>query len=150
MPGHTTKMIVSIWRNSWHLSAGKKKSTSSFMFSLRYYKNIKNLLFGYSGHVWLPTLKVILSTCRKLLCWSAGKKNNFIFHVFLDTLQKYTSLLFWALCACLVNKPKMIVSTCRRLQCLSVCQKYSSSLTSLLRYYILKNPASWLADCILA
>ena len=40
--------------------------------------------------------------------------------------------------------------TCGRLQCLSSCQKYTSSFTSFLRYYILKNPVIWLADSILA
>ena len=44
---------------------------------------------------------------------------------------------------------KMIVSTCRRLRCLSACQKYTSSFSSFLRYYILKNPTIWLADSIL-
>ena len=33
MPGHTPKMIVSICGNIWHLSAGKK-STSSLSFPL--------------------------------------------------------------------------------------------------------------------
>ena len=36
---------------------------------------------------------------------------------------------------------KMIVLTCRIFQCLSACQKQSSSFSSFLRYYILKNPA---------
>ena len=44
----------------------------------------------------------------------------------------------------------MIVSTCRRLWCLSAYQKYTSSFTSFLRYYILKNTAIWLANSILA
>ena len=41
--------------------------------------------------------------------------------------------------------PKMIVQTCRKLRCLSTCQKYTSSFILFLRYYILKNPAIWLA-----
>ena len=46
-----------------------------------------------------------------------------------------------------LNTSRMIVSNCRRLLCLSACQKYTSSLTSFLRYYILKNPAFdwWIA-----
>ena len=44
--------------------------------------------------------------------------------------------------------PKMKVSACKTLWCLSACQKYTSSLTSFLRYYIL--PAIWLANSILA
>ena len=42
-----------------------------------------------------------------------------------------------------LHTPKMIVSSCRRFQCLFACQKWSSSLTSSLRYYILKNHAIW-------
>ena len=49
-----------------------------------------------------------------------------------------------------LHTPKMIVSTCRRLWYLSSCQKYTSSFTSFLRYYILKNPVIWLAGSILA
>ena len=43
---------------------------------------------------------------------------------------------------------KIIVSTCRRLWFLSPSQKLSSWFTSSLRYYILKNPAIWLAGSI--
>ena len=48
------------------------------------------------------------------------------------------------------HTPKMMVSTCWWLRCLSACEKYTSSFTSFFRYYILKNPAIWLADSILA
>ena len=52
MPGHTyLKMIVSVWRNLWQLSAGKI-STSSFMFSLTYCNDIvyyKPIVFGTLG-----------------------------------------------------------------------------------------------------
>ena len=70
-------------------------------------------------------------------------------------------MLFWIYCKDMqtsyfgyfghawLHKPKMIVSTCRRLRCLSACQKYTSSLTSFLRFCILKNSAIWLADNIL-
>ena len=72
-----------------------------------------------------------------------------------------SSMLFWIYCNDIqtsyfgyfghawLHKPKMIASTCRRLRCLSACQKYTSSLTSFLRYCILKNFAIWLADNIL-
>ena len=43
----------------------------------------------------------------------------------------------------------MILSTCRKLRCLSACQKQTSSFTSFLRYYILKSPATWLANSTL-
>ena len=70
------------------------------MLFWRYCKDMQTSYFGYFGHAWLHT-------------------------------------------------PKMIVSTCTRLWCLSVCKKQTSSFTSFLRYYILKNPAVWLADSIL-
>ena len=77
MPGHTPKIIASIWGNIWHLSAGKK-SPSSFTFSLSYLFISKTLktCFGYFGHAWLCTAKVILSVHWKLLCLSAGAKNQ--------------------------------------------------------------------------
>ena len=65
----------------------------------------------------------------------------------------FTPMLFWRYCKNMqtsyfgyfghawLNTSRMIVSNCRRLLCLSACQKYTSSLTSFLRYYILKNPA---------
>ena len=39
---------------------------------------------------------------------------------------------------------------CIKLRCLSAYQKQTSSLTSFLRYHILKNPVTWLVDSILA
>ena len=44
-----------------------------------------------------------------------------------------------------LHTPKIIKSTCTRLWCLSVCKKQTSSFILFLRYYILKNPAIWLA-----
>ena len=41
---HTSKMILSVWRNLWCLSA-RKKSNSSFKYSLRCCKDTANLLF---------------------------------------------------------------------------------------------------------
>ena len=60
------------------------------MLFWRYCKDMQTSYFGYFGHAWLYTPKMILSTCRRI--WSA-------------------------------------------------CQIYTSSFTSFLRYYILKNPA---------
>ena len=36
-------------------------------------KALQIYYFGYFGHAWLSTFKVVLSTCRKLSCLSAGK-----------------------------------------------------------------------------
>ena len=41
---HTPKLIITIWRNDRRLPVGKRL-TSSFTFSLRYYKDIIKLLF---------------------------------------------------------------------------------------------------------
>ena len=86
IPGHTPKMMVSIWGNIWRSSAGKK-SSSSFTFSLSYIFIAKILqkCFEYFGHSWLCTPKVILSIYRKLLCLSAGKKSTL------------SPMLFWRL-----------------------------------------------------
>ena len=59
--------------------------------------------FGYFGHTWLHTPKVILSTCRKLSCLPEGKKINFIPHIFLEILQIYAKFLFWVLWVCLLK-----------------------------------------------
>ena len=66
------------------------------MLYWRYCKDMQTSYFGYFGHAWLHT-------------------------------------------------PKIIKSTCTRLWCLSVCKKQTSSFILFLRYYILKNPAIWLA-----
>ena len=67
-------MIILIWGNIWHLSAGKK-STSSFTIPLSWFfitKILRNC-FSYFGHAWVCTLKVLLSIYRKLSVLSAGK-----------------------------------------------------------------------------
>ena len=67
---HTPKMIVSIWRNLWCLSSGKK-STSSFTFCLRYCIDIANLLF------WV--LWVCLATDTQSDTINLKKTSAFIF-----------------------------------------------------------------------
>ena len=54
------------------LSAGKK-STPSFMLLRRYCKDMQTY-FGYFGHAWLHSPKMIVLTCRRLRCLSACKK----------------------------------------------------------------------------
>ena len=104
--------------------------------------------FGYFGHAWMNKPKVILSTCRKASCLFPGKKST------------SSPMLYWRYCKDMqtsyfgyfghawLHTPKTIKSTCTSLWCVSVCKKQTSSLTSFLRYYILKNPAIWLADSI--
>ena len=96
--------------------------------------------------LWTP--KVILWTYRKFLCFSAGKKIDFIPHpyphAFLEILQDLQICYEYAW----LQTPKMIVSICKRLRGLSACQNKNSSFTSSLRCYILNNHAIWLADSI--
>ena len=128
-------MIVSIWRNLWCLSA----EHPSFTFSLRYCKDIANLLF------WV--------------LWACLAMHTF---VYLTVKKSTLSPMFsWRYCKCMqtsyfgyfgyvwLRKPKITVSTCRKLRCLPACQKKISSFTFSLGYYILKNPAIWLANNIL-
>ena len=85
---HTPKMIVSIWGNIWHLSEGKK-STSSFTFSLSWFLLQKYcelvLVTWLLLDAWLCTPKVILSIYRKRSCLSAAKKST------------SSSMIFWKL-----------------------------------------------------
>ena len=76
MPGHTPKMVVSVWGNIRHLSAGKK-STSSFTFSLSYFllqRYCKLVMHTQSDTISL--LKIFVFICRH-------QKINFIPHAFL-------------------------------------------------------------------
>ena len=82
---HMPKMIVSIWKNLSSLYLGKK-STSSFMFSLRYCKDIAKLLFM---ELWVcPALSTQSDTInlQKTFVFICGQKFKFIPHVFLEVL----------------------------------------------------------------
>ena len=115
------------------------------------------ILQRYCELVILATLDI--PRCIRLM-WYYQLVGNF--RVSLQTKKSASSaMFFWRYCKDMqtsysgffghawLRTPKMIISTCRKRQCLSACQKYTSSLTSFLRYYILKNPAIWLADSIL-
>ena len=60
--------------------------------------------------------------------------------MFLEILQRYANFRYFR--HAWLSKPKMIVSTGRKLQCSSVCQKLTTSFTSFLIYYILKDRAT--------
>ena len=105
-------MIVSLEKTLQHLSACKK-STSSFMFSLRHSKNIVTLLFSVLWTCLSPRIQ-----CHTIMLFICRQRINFIPHAFMEILQRHANL-FLVLWACLVTVTKMIVSTCRRLRCLS-------------------------------
>ena len=71
-------------------------------------------------------------------------------HVFLEILHRHANFLFWVLWPCLDTQTQMVVWTCRKFWSFSAYQKCTSSFTSSLRYYILKNLEVWLANSISA
>ena len=85
---------------------------------------------------------------QKTFAFICRKKINFTAMLFWRYCKDNADFLLWYFEHTWLHTPKMIVSTCRRLRCLSACQKYTSSFTSFLRYYILKNPAIWLANIL--
>ena len=102
-------------------------------------KILETCYFQYFGHVWLCALKVILSTCRKLSCFSAGKKMNFFTTFFWRYCKDMKTSYFGYFEHAWLCTHKMIEPTCRKRRCLSACHKYFSLFTSFLRYCILKN-----------
>ena len=82
-------------------------------------KILQTFYFGYCGHTWLHTNKVMLSYCTKLLCLSAGKKTTSSSIFFLEILHRYANL-FWVLWGCLathiqnhtINLWKTLMSIC--------------------------------------
>ena len=117
---------------------------------MRYYKDITNLLFWVLWACLATYNQSDLSTCWKRSCLSAGKIST-----------SSPSIFFWRYCKDMhisyfgyfghvwLRILKMIVSTRRKFRCLSVCRKYFLSFTSLLRHYILRNSAIWLANTML-
>ena len=92
-------MIVSIWRNFWCLSAGKK-SISSFTFSLRYYKNIANLLFWVLWVCLTLHIQWYYQLVEKF-CVHPQAKNQLHSPCFFEDAAKIGKLLIWVLWACL-------------------------------------------------
>ena len=119
-------MTVSLWRNLWGFSAGKK-STSSFTFFFMILQRYCKLFIlgtlgmpGYTHPKWYYQLV-------ENLCLSAGKKSTsspMLFWRYWKDMQISFGYFGYAW----LHTPKMIVSTCRSLWCLSPCQKYTSSL----------------------
>ena len=79
----------------WSCAVVIATTSPSFPFSWDIKKILQTYCFGYFGHATLRKPKVILSTCGKLLCSSAGKKSTSP-SSFLEILQRYADL-FWVL-----------------------------------------------------
>ena len=102
----------------------------------------------YCKLVILSTL--ILSPGRKLSSFCAGTKRTSSHIFFWRYCKDMQTSYFGYLGHALLRTPKMIKLTCRKLRCFFACQKQTSWFTLLLRYFILKNPAVWLANSISA
>ena len=127
-------MIVSPCRNLWcpkywnqlvgnfdfNLREKNLPYLSCFLWDIA--KILQTCYFGYFGHAWLLAPKVTLTTCRKILCLSAGKKST------------SPPMFFWRYCKVvqLLNLGTLSMpgyshpndtSICIKLRCLSACQK---------------------------
>ena len=85
-------MIVSLWRNLWCLTVGKK-STSSFTLSLRICKDIADLLFWefwawLAMHTQKDTIKL-----KKIFLFIVKQKIKILTHVFQGDIAKICKLL---------------------------------------------------------
>ena len=75
--------------------------------------------FGYFGHAWLYTPKMILSYYGKHLHLSAGKRSTSCLSGDFAWIMETSYFGYFGHAS--LKKPKIIVSNCRRLQCLSAC-----------------------------
>ena len=71
--------------------------------------------FWYSGHAWLCTTKVIVSTCRKLLCLSACKKSTSYPTFFSGYCKDMQTSYFGFFGHVWLHTSKMTVITCKKL-----------------------------------
>ena len=94
-------MIITIWKNLWRLSVGKR-SSSSFIFSLKYYKDIVNLLFWVLWACLATWTQSDTINLKKTFVFICRQNIKFTPPPFLEILQRYTNFLFWVPWACLV------------------------------------------------
>ena len=137
---------------SFHAYLGAKKSTSSLnYFPWDITKILWNFFFGYFGHAWLHKPRVILSICRKLLLICRQKKqlHPLLPSPFLEILQRYANLC-WVLWSWLVAHTQNDIISLQKTSMFICMPKINFSIHFFLEIYILKNPAIWLADSILA
>ena len=112
-------MIVSIWRNLWCLSENKK-SNPFFPFSLRYCKDIQNLLFWALWEYFIISHeKSYHQSVKNFHAYMHVRKINFITHFFLKILQRNSKLVIFGSLGMHGHAPKMIISVWRNLCCLS-------------------------------
>ena len=115
-----------------------QKSISSLTSSLRYCKEIVNLLFWKLWECLTIPIKIIVWICSKLLYLSACKKINFITHFFLKILQRNSKLVILGNLSMPGHTPKMIVSIWGNIWHLSAGKKSCSSFTFSVSYFLLQ------------
>ena len=101
--------------------------------------------FEYLKNAW-SCPSIIRSTCGRLwlLKWWNQFVGNFDVYLHAENQLHLSSFLryhknianfaIWELCECLIIPIKIMVSICGKLSCLSACKKWTTSLTSFLRY----------------
>ena len=82
--------------DSINLIAGKK-STLSFTFSLRYWKNIAKFLFWIFWEYLATHTQNDDINLQKTSIFIYRQKINFITQIFLEISQRYANFLFWVL-----------------------------------------------------
>ena len=112
--------------------------TSSFMFSLRYCKDMANLLYWVLGHAWLCTPKKIdtYQLVENFCVWQA--KMNFVPHVFPDIyiylyiyIYIYMNFLYQVLWVCKATKTQNDSINLKKTS-LSICMQKNKLHHSLL------------------
>ena len=111
-----------------------KKSISSPTFSLRYCKDVANLVFWELWESLTIPIKTIVLICRKPSCSSSCKKSTSSPTSFIRYYNEIVNLLFCVLWACLALTLKVMLSTCSKLLCLSAGKKATSSPMFFWRY----------------
>ena len=123
MPGHTHLKWEYEFEEIFDAYLQAKNQLHSSCFPWDISKILQTFCFGYFRQAWLHKPKMILWPCRNALVFICRKKNNFIPHVFLETLQGCANSYFGYFEHAWIRTPKMIISTCRKFWCFSACQK---------------------------
>ena len=114
------------------------------MQTMRYCKDIAKLLFWELWACLLTQSQSDTINLKKTFVFICNKKNQLHSPRFSEDIVKIKTSYFGYFGHASLWTPKMIISACGKLWCLFACQKLPLIITSLLRYYILKNIAIWL------
>ena len=143
-------MKLAIWGKLWRLSLDKR-SSSSLTFSLRYYKDIVKLFFWVLWSCLTTQTQSDTINLPKTFAHLQAKKTTspLLPSPFLEILQRYANLC-WVLWSWLVAHTQNDITSLQKTSMFICMPKINFSIHFFLEIYILKNPAIWLADSILA